>query len=166
MANRTMSRVVPFPSHLPPRDRRDALAISPESKICSREVRICLLGLGREGISHEADSANPHYARDAVLDATVPSAEPSTRRMNPQDRCVHTRTPQWREMRRGGADALLTTPSRVDHLDPSPLLPECLQKRRHGLPQYGVAEVRRDLLEGLEHETPFVEPRVRHSELN
>ena len=28
MANRTMSRVVPFPSHLPRRDRRDTLAIS------------------------------------------------------------------------------------------------------------------------------------------
>src|SRR5512139_888743 len=96
MANRSMSRVVPFPSHLPHRARQQSLL---ESKICSRELRTCLLRL------------------------------------------------------------------RVDHLDPPTLLPEGVQKLPHGLPQYGMAEVRRDLLEGLEHKAPLVQPWMGHGEL-
>jgi hypothetical protein len=55
-------------------------------------------------------------------------------------------------------------PSRGDHLHGSPLFPKGLQKLPHGLPQHGMAEVRGDLVEGLEHEAPLVQPWMGHGE--
>ena len=137
MANRTMNRVVPFPSHLPRRDRRDTLAISygkqnlfqgaeifPPSSLLKNRVTLTKGGDAGDRVISEAARTDLDYL---------------------------------------GAGPRL---SRGDHLHDPTLFPEGLQELLHGLPQHRMAEARRNLVEGLEREAPLVQPRMGHSELD
>jgi len=205
MANRTMDHVVPFPSHLPRRDRRDTLAIShrkqdlfqgaeilPCSSLLKNRLTLTKGGDAGDRVISEARRIWSHLLLPGPRES-----RPNTVLLlcyGPKHHnLIHGATTPWRgladEITRsrgiGSAEAeifsillagrplapTLTTPGRAppstgNHLHDPTLFPEGLQELRHGLPQHRMAEVRRNLVEGLEREAPLVQSRMGQSELH